>query len=242
MLVAVNPVTKEIALVSTPRDAYVYIAGHSTTQKDKLTHAGNYGIDCSEKTLERLYGIKINRYIRINFTSVETIVDLLGGVDVVSLETFTSRWGYKYVKGWNHVNGKEALVFARERKTVAGGDTVRGKHHIELLKGVINKITTTAVLTKYQSLLEKASQNFQTDLTTAEIAALVAMQLSDGAEWHFSSYAACGVGTMDWCAAYSGSKLYVNNLHDWSVKKGAELLTRVLNGEYIKDGEYEYDK
>lgn len=242
VIVAVNPVTKEIALLSTPRDAFVYIAGHSTTQKDKLTHAGNYGIECSEKTLENLYGIKIDFYVRINFSSVEKIVDLLGGLDVYSLETFTSRWGYKYVEGWNHVNGKQALVFARERKTVKGGDTVRGKHHIELLKAVIKKIMTTSILTNYQSLLDQAAENFQTDLSTAEIAALVAMQLSDGATWHFSSYAACGVGTSAWCASYSGKPLYVNNLYDWSVEKGTELVTRVMNGEYIQDGEYTYDK
>ena len=242
VIVAVNPVTKQIGLLSTPRDAYVYISGHSSNGKDKLTHAGNYGIECSEKTLQNLYGISIDYYVRINFSSVEKIVDLLGGLDVWSLETFTSRWGYKYTEGWNHVNGKQALVFARERKTVKGGDTVRGKHHIELLKAVIRKITTTSVLTNYQSLLDKAADNFQTDLSTAEIAALVAMQLSDGAEWNFVSYAACGVGTSAWCASYTGKQLYVNNLYDWSVKKGSEMINRVLNGEIIDSSEYQYDK
>lgn len=243
VLVAVNPVTKEIALVTTPRDAYVDIPGKTSEYKDKLTHAGNYGVSYSVATLEQLYGINIDYYVRINFSGVEKVVNLLGGVDVVSLYNFTARHGpYNIKKGVNHFNGAQAVSFARERITLPGGDVTRGKHHIELIKGIFAKITTTAVLTNYQSLLDAVSDNFQTDISTNQIAALAAMQLSDGAEWHFTSYASYGDGGTRICNSYRGGELWVCFLKKDSVNRATELITRVLNGEHIPDDEYKYEQ
>lgn len=244
VLMAVNPVTKEIGLVTTPRDAYLEIPGKTKEgSRDKLTHAGNYGVNYSIATLEQLYGLNIDYYVRINFSGVQNVVNLLGGVDVVSLYNFTARHGnYPFKKGVNHMNGAQAVSFARERITLPGGDVTRGKHHIELIKGVFAKATTTAVLTNYQSLLDAVSSNFQTDMSTSEIAALAGMQLSDNAEWHFTSYASYGDGDMRKCASYSGGELWVCLLKQDSVTKAAGLLQRVLNGEHIADGEYEYEQ
>lgn len=243
VLVAVNPNTKEIALVTTPRDSYVDIPGKTNEYKDKLTHAGNYGVSYSIATLENLYGVNVDYYIRINFSGVEKVVNLLGGVDVVSLYNFTARHGpYNIKKGVNHFNGAQAVSFARERITVPGGDVTRGKHHIELIKGIFDKVTTTAVLTNYQSLLDAASDNFQTDISTNQLAALAAMQLSDGAEWHFTSYASYGDGSTRICNSYRGGELWVCFLKKDSVDKANELITRVLNGEHISDGEYNYEQ
>ncbi|MBO4695927.1 MAG: LCP family protein [Lachnospiraceae bacterium] len=243
VLVAVNPNTKEIALVTTPRDAYVDIPGKTSEYRDKLTHAGNYGVQYSISTLENLYGIKVDYYVRINFSGVEKIVNLLGGVDVVSLYNFTARHGpYEIKKGVNHMNGAQAVSFARERITVPGGDVTRGKHHIELIKGIFAKITTTAVLTNYQSLLDAASDNFQTDVSTNQLASLAAMQLSDGAEWYFTSYASYGDGATKMCNSYRGGELWVCLLKKDSVKRAAGLINRVLNGEHIPDDEYKYEQ
>ena len=243
VLVAVNPETKEIALVTTPRDAYVDIPGKTSEYKDKLTHAGNYGVSYSVATLEQLYGINIDYYVRINFSGMEKVVNLLGGVDVVSLYNFTARHGpYNIKKGVNHFNGAQAVSFARERITLPGGDVTRGKHHIELIKGIFAKITTTAVLTNYQSLLDAVSDNFQTDISTNQIAALAAMQLSDGAEWHFTSYASYGDGGTRICNSYRGGELWVCFLKKDSVNRATELITRVLNGEHIPDDEYKYEQ
>ena len=105
-------------LTSTPRDYYVPLYGEngksvSGGMPDKLTHAGIYGIDCSIGTLEKIYDIKIDYYVRVNFTSLKKIVDLLGGVEVYSDYDFISDWGphgagthYKFKKGYNKVNGK----------------------------------------------------------------------------------------------------------------------------------------
>ena len=243
VLMTVNPKTKEIALVTTPRDAYVDIPGKTTEYRDKLTHAGNYGVSYSVRTLEQLYGVQVDFYVRINFSGVEKVVDLLGGVDVNSLYQFTARHGpYDFKYGMNHMNGSQAVSFARERITVPGGDVTRGKHHIELIKGLFAKVTTTAVLTNYQSLLDAAADNFQTDISTNQIAALAAMQLSDGAQWHFTSYAAYGSGATKLCNSYRGGELWVCLLNKESVDKAAGLMNRVLAGEHIDETEYKYEQ
>lgn len=131
LIATVNPQKHKILLTTTPRDYYVTIPGISGDQKDKLTHAGIYGIDASIATLENLYGIDIPFYVRVNFTSVEEIVDVLGGVDVESELAFTTGEEAGVVmdvkEGKNHFNGKEALAFVRERKALATGDNQRGK-------------------------------------------------------------------------------------------------------------------
>ena len=129
ILAVVNPVTKRVALVNTPRDYYVDLAG--TDSKDKLTHAGLYGVETSMETLGGLYGIEVDHYVRINFAGFIDIVDALGGVDVYSDMAFTSVGspGYydptDFVEGWNHLDGAAALAFARERHAFATGDIQR---------------------------------------------------------------------------------------------------------------------
>ncbi|MCR5086574.1 MAG: LCP family protein [Lachnospiraceae bacterium] len=241
LLLSVNPATKEIAIVTTPRDGYVDIPGKTTKLRDKLTHAGIYGPQYSMATLEYLYGVPVDFYIRVNFSSVEAIVDVLGGVDAYALFNFSTEDGWHFNKGLNHMNGKQALSFARERKNVSGGDYTRGKHQVELIKGLIGKMTTSRVLSNYESLLSSVSRSFQTDITLAQIAQLVSMQMSDGANWHITSYETLGHGDMRLCDAMPTDRLWVAILDEASVRKSSELLSRVLNGDYIKDGEYKYD-
>lgn len=241
LLIAINPKTKEMSIVTTPRDSYVDIPGKTSDLRDKLTHAGIYGPQYSMATLEYLYGVPVDFYVRVNFSSVIAIVDVLGGVDVQSLYSFTSIDGYSYAKGLNHLNGTLALGFARERKNVPGGDWTRGKHQIELIKGIIGKMTSSSVLTNYESLLNAVSKSFQTDVTLAQISQLVGMQMSDSAQWHITSYETTGHGDMRLCDVYRSERLWVAILDEPSVHKASELMTRVLNGDHIADGEYKYD-
>ena len=137
LIATVNPKTHKILLTTTPRDYYVPIPGVSDGQRDKLTHAGIYGIDTSIATLEELYDIDIPFYVRVNFTSVEEIVDVMGGVDVESELAFTTGEEAGAIvdvkQGKNHFTGKEALAFVRERKALAEGDNQRGKNQQALL-------------------------------------------------------------------------------------------------------------
>ena len=126
MVVTVNPKTKQILMTSIPRDYYVTLHGVKG-YKDKLTHASLLGIENSVMTVEDLLDIDINYYIKVNFSSVINVVDSLGGVDVYSEYDFTSIDGYHYSKGYNKVNGEEALSFVRERKAFASGDNQRIK-------------------------------------------------------------------------------------------------------------------
>ena len=168
MIVTVNPKTKQILLTSIPRDYYVQLHG-KTGYKDKLTHAGLYGADMSVKTLEDLLNIEINYYIKVNFTSVINIVEALGGVEVYSDYTFTSIDGYNYTKGYNRVNGEQALSFARERKAFSEGDRQRVKDQQALLEAMFRKCTSPAIITKYNSLMNSINGSFVTNMSANRI-------------------------------------------------------------------------
>ena len=236
ILAVVNPVTKRVALINTPRDYYVDLAG--TDSKDKLTPAGLYGVETSMATLGNLYGINVDHYIRINFSGFINIVDALGGVDVYSDQTFTSVGspGYydptTFVEGWNHLDGKSALAFARERHAFASGDIQRGINQMKVIDAMLNKIKSPALLMGFSKIMDAASDCFVTDFSQEQISALVRMQLSDFAEWDIQSYTVTGSGsTSTKCYSAKGQKLYVMKPDDASVSKAREMIASVLGGE-----------
>ena len=236
ILAAVNPVTKRVALVNTPRDYYVDLAG--TSSKDKLTHAGLYGVETSMETLGNLYGVNVDHYIRINFAGFISIIDALGGVDVYSDQAFTSVGspGYydptTFVEGWNHLDGKAALAFARERHAFASGDIQRGINQMKVIDAMLNKIKSPALLMGFSKIMDAASDCFVTDFSQDQISALVRMQLSDFANWDIQSYTVTGSsGTSTQCYSAKGQKLYVMKPDEASVSKAKEMIATVLGGE-----------
>ena len=236
ILAAVNPVTKRVALVNTPRDYYVDLAG--TSSKDKLTHAGLYGVETSMETLGTLYGVNVDHYIRINFAGFISIIDALGGVDVYSDQAFTSVGspGYydptTFVEGWNHLDGKSALAFARERHAFASGDIQRGINQMKVIDAMLNKIKSPALLMGFSKIMDAASDCFVTSFSQDQISALVRMQLSDFAEWDIESYTVTGTSSSSTkCYSAKGQKLYVMKPDDSSVSKAREMLASVLGGE-----------
>ena len=236
ILAAVNPVTKRVALVNTPRDYYVDLAG--TSSKDKLTHAGLYGVETSMETLGNLYGVNVDHYIRINFAGFISIIDALGGVDVYSDQAFTSVGspGYydptTFVEGWNHLDGKSALAFARERHAFASGDIQRGINQMKVIDAMLNKIKSPALLMGFSKIMDAASDCFVTSFSQDQISALVRMQLSDFAEWDIESYTVTGTSSSSTkCYSAKGQKLYVMKPDDSSVNKAREMIASVLGGE-----------
>ena len=137
MIMTVNPNTSQILLTSIPRDYHVILPKFG--KYDKLTHAGIYGVGESVAALEKLMGINIDFYAKVNFSSVTKIVDALGGVTVNSQWTFTGPGGHKFVKGDNFVNGEKALSFVRERYSLPGGDNSRIINQQALITGILNK-------------------------------------------------------------------------------------------------------
>ena len=236
IIAAVNPVTKQVVLINTPRDYYVDLAG--TNSKDKLTHAGLYGVQTSMDTLGNLYGVDVQHYIRINFAGFINIIDALGGVDVYSDQAFTSVGspGYydptTFVEGWNHLDGKAALAFARERHAFKTGDVQRGINQMKVIDAMLNKIKSPALLMGFTKILDAVSDSFVTSLSQNQISALVRMQLSDFAEWNIERYTVTGSsGSSTKCYSAKGQKLYVMKPDENSVAKAKEMIAAVLGGE-----------
>lgn len=233
IVVTVNPNTRQVLLTSIPRDYYVQL--HDTTgYKDKLTHAGIYGTDCSIKTIEDLLGIDINYYFKVNFTSLIDIVDALGGVNVYADQSFSTWNGYHFTKGYNKVDGNAALAFVRERKTFANGDRQRGINQQALISAMINKCISKEILTKYTSLLNSVKGSIITNMPTKTMLSLVKMQLKNNTSWTISTNSLDGTNASKYTYSYSYQQLYVMEPKEESVEKGKELINKVLNGEVLE--------
>lgn len=241
MIATVNPTTHQILLVTTPRDYYVEIPGISGGQKDKLTHAGIYGVDASMATLEQVYDTEIDFYARVNFTSLVQMVDALGGVDVMSEQAFTtsdeSGLVMNVVQGENHFTGQQALAFSRERMNVDGGDFQRGKNQQAVIIAMIKKAVSPAILTGANGILSSISGNVDTNMSQEQIQELIKSQLAGGGAWNIKSMAAEGTGDEQECYSSPGSVLYVTqpDLNSVTAIKGA--IDAVENGELLPDSE-----
>ena len=233
MILTINPKTKQILMTNVPRDYYVQL--HDTTgYKDKLTHAGTYGIDTSVKTLEDLLGIKIDYFFKVNFSSLQNIVNALDGVDVYSEYDFQSWNGYNFTKGYNHVDGKAALAFARERHTFTDGDNQRGKNQQALIEAIFRKCTSSSIITKYNSLLDSLKDSMITDMPMKSITSLAKMQLKDNASWTITSNSLTGTGSSELTYTYSYQNLYVMIPDEKSVTEAKEKINKVAGGEKLE--------
>ena len=199
MVATINPTTRKILLTSIPRDYYVNLVGQGPNAYDKLTHAGYYGIEESVKTVENLLDTDINYYVKINFSTIEGIVDAIGGVDVYSdYDFYEQAYGlYHFTIGNNHLDGKQALAFARERKSFATGDVQRVKNQQKVVEAIVNKVTSsTALISSYDRILDSVSENLDTNMPSKDISRLVKMQLNDMRGWTIESQNAVGTGQM----------------------------------------------
>lgn len=234
IIVTVNTKTKQILLTTTPRDYYVPIPDISGEQRDKLTHAGIYGVDASMSTLESIYGIDISYYAKVNFTSLIKIVDILGGVDVNSEYAF-SAGGYTFNEGLNHLNGAAALAFSRERHSFAAGDNQRGRNQEAVLTAMLRKAMSPAILKNANQLLTEVSDSVETNMTSEEMAELIQMQLNDGAEWNIVSANAIGQGGKEACFSSGSQLLYVMWPDEASVASIKQKMQQVINGEVLTE-------
>ena len=228
ILAAVNTKTHEIQLVNTPRDYFVELP-ISNGVKDKLTHAGLYGIDVSAGALEMLYDVDIDQYVRVNFSGFEEIIDALGGIDVSSDYDFTVEPIKHYTVGVNHLSGIEALAFARERHAFTDGDVQRGRNQMAVITAVINKMTSPAILTSFDEVMKGLSGSVQTSFTNKEIYALVRDQLVSGETWKVESFTVTGTGANQTTYSMPGTTAYVMEPDEEVVKEAEEQLNDVLD-------------
>ena len=232
----VNPVTKQVLLINTPRDSYVpNPVGNG--KRDKLTNCGLYGVDNSMEVLGTLYDLEVDYYCQINFTGFKKLIDAVGGITVYSDKAFSTIKDYYIRKGENHLDGDEALAFARERYH-SGGDRARGKNQMKVIEALIKKLTEgTTVITKYSSILDSLTGLFRTNVTMDEISTLVKMQLNDMASWNVRSFAVTGEGGSDKTYSSPGHKAYVMYLDEKYISYASQLADRVIAGDVLTEAD-----
>ncbi len=223
-------------MTTTPRDSYVQIPDGGANQYDKLTHAGIYGVETSEKTLENLYGIDINYYARINFTTFMNLIDAIGGVTVYNDQAFTSYTNSNYSFEVGNVNlssGEEALAFVRERYSLDNGDYDRGNNQIKVVQAIVNKLTSLSSITNYSTIISTLQDSIQTDMSLDTMMSLANAQLDSGKKFTITSQEVTGTGSTGELTSYAmpTASLYMIQLDDASVASASQAIKDVMEGK-----------
>lgn len=229
IIMTVNMNTHKILLTTTPRDAYVKIPGGGADQYDKLTHAGIYGVETSEQTLEDLYGIKIDYYARINFTSFLKLIDQLGGVTVYNDQAFT-QGKFDFPVGDIQMNSEQALGFVRERYDLDGGDNDRGKNQEKVISAIVNKLASLKSVSNFTSIVNNLQDSVQTNMSLNTINALANTQLESGSKFTVTSQAVTGTGSTGQLTSYAmpNSSLYMMRLDNSSVASASQTIKNLM--------------
>ena len=223
MLAVINPAKRTMLLVNTPRDYYVQLHGVAGIP-DKLTHAGIYGIDMSRQTLGDLYGVEIPYYVRLNFTSLVKMVDVVGDITVDSDYAFHS-----FQVGKNTLDSKRTLEFARERYSFSDGDRQRGRNQQKVIEAIVAKMSEPRNLTRYNAILSTLQSSLQTNMSQETIASLIKMQLNDFKGWKVESTSVDGAGATRQTYSMGAMPLYVMIPDSASVERAKERI-----GEYLQ--------
>lgn len=230
MVMTVNMNTHKILMTGIPRDYYVELA--SKGEYDKLTHSGIYGVNETVNTIANLLDIDIDYYFRINFSSLVNVVDVLGGIDVYSDQTFTP-WTNKNItiqEGINHMNGEMALAFSRERYAYEAGDRHRIQNQQDVMMAIINKLMTPSVISNYKKVLEKIKGTFDTNMSSEDIKTLIKMQLIDLHGYEMVNQYIDGIGkSMYGLYSMPNSKLYTMIPNEETVRAAKEKIDQIKN-------------
>lgn len=237
MLATVNPKTHEVLLVSIPRDYYVQLHGTSGT-RDKLTHAGIYGVQMSIDTLEDLLNIQIDYYLKVNFSTVTQLVDTIGGIDVYSDQRIVP-WTNRNIvipKGNVHMDGAMALAFARERKSYSTGDRHRVQNQQDVISAIIKKVSSsTVILTKYSEILNDLANCITTNIGKDEISSLVKLQLDTMPSWQIAEYSLNGSDSHNYTYSMGQQMLYVMEPDLATVQAAHDYIEGIIEGKTISE-------
>ena len=188
MLITFNPKTYKATILSIPRDTYVPISCINGRPESKITHSGWNGESCVISTIENWMDIKIDYYIKVNFTALVSLVDSIGGIEVDVPYSFCEQnsnreWGQNTIyvkKGHQTLNGEQALALSRNRHpnpsqcssewtNYYSDDIIRGQNQQLVLNAVINKAIKSLSLDKIYSLLKIIDTNVDTNMQINEI-------------------------------------------------------------------------
>ncbi len=235
MIMTIDAKNHKILLTSIPRDYYVQLHG-TKGNKDKLTHAGIYGINMTKSTIEDVFDIKIDYTIKVGFQSVIQIVDTIGGIDIESDKTFRSHCGdggakiTNVVEGMNHFDGGQALSYARERYAYKTGDNHRTQNQQQVLEAIIDKLSNDkSILKKYDEVLKSFKELYRTDIPSSYIRLLVNDQLNSMSPWTIEKQQVSGSGVMLHTYSMPSVKLWVMIPDNNSVKNAKEKINEYLN-------------
>lgn len=233
MFIVVNPDTRKILLVNIPRDYYVNLHGKSGL-KDKLTHAGILGgLELSKSTVEDILGYDADYYVRVNFNSVIKLVDAVGGITINSDVNYSFRcWTDRsclFKPGDNTVGGKCALAFARERHAYKTGDRHRGENQQQVIKLVVDKLTSSkSLIQNYDKILKALEGTFESNLSTENITYVVQFQLDDMRGWEFVTSNLSGTGGNAPTYSYPNSELSVMYPDQKTIEEAKAKIKEVL--------------
>lgn len=237
VLCVVNPISRQVLLITTPRDAYVSMTNPESgvTLYDKLTHAGNWGVEGSMSTLENLYDCNIDYFVKVNFTGCVAVVDALGGITIDSEVDFENGWEaapetYHFKVGENECDGAMTLAFCRERKAFLDGDFQRGRNQLAALTGVINKLSSTAVLSRYSSILNSVGEMILTSMPASDITSLVKGQLADTRGWNIQTFSIQAEPDSLYSPG-NGDFASMSKLYKSDVDVAKKLIDKIENGE-----------
>lgn len=226
MLVTINQRSHKVLMTNIPRDYYVPLTC-ANGAKDKLTHAGVYGIDCSMNTVSQLFNTKIDHYVKVNFTSFIKIIDNIGGVDV-DVHTAFSTGKHTFTVGNNHMDAEKALAFSRDRKHQDGGDRGRGENQQLVIKAIIKKLASPSIANNFMSVLDSFANSFASNLKREQITMLL-QQLVEKGEYQTESQSVDGSGGMSTTYTYSSQPLSVIFPNQTSVEQSKKKITEYLN-------------
>lgn len=192
MIATFNPQTLKLSLISIPRDTYIPVTCEGGI-RDKITHSGNYGIQCTIDSLEQYFNIDINYYVKLNFDAVVKLVNAIGGIDVNVPRSFCEQNSKSIMnaicldEGFQHLDGEQALAFARHRKTLPNGDIGRGMNQQIVINGMIDKLASGKIITSVDKLLGILGENVQTNINKKDMMSLFSLLTSIGSQSLYSN-------------------------------------------------------
>lgn len=183
MLITFNPKTLNATMFSIPRDTYVPIACNNNRYA-KINSSAGYGTNCVIKTVEALTDIKVDYYVKINFKGVVDLVEALGGVDVeveppdykAYIKAYNGRvceqdslrqFGEHLIcmdTGMQHLNGEQALAYARCRHAYLQSDIARNRHQQQIVEALARKVASPSNINKFEELLNAVTKNMKTNM------------------------------------------------------------------------------
>ena len=167
MVATVSPEDKQTTIVSIPRDTYVEIVGHNTT--DKINHAYAFGgAAMAMDTVQNYLDIPIDHYVSINMKGLKELVDAVGGIEVNNDITF-SQDGYDFTIGKTTLDGDQALAYSRMRYEDPNGDYGRQERQRKIVEGIARKVLSLNGVSNYQSVLNALETNMRTDMSFTDM-------------------------------------------------------------------------